>query len=250
MMPAVSSLKTALRSGARPTLEPMTTPYSRGTIAIIATNCGNYALPGHRHTPTGLWLSELSAAWDIFTEAGYEVIIASPAGGHIPLEPRSLRFPLLSRSARRWHEAHAELLETSVPLSELTAEQLAAVYLAGGHGTIFDFTYHKPLHFLVRQMLDEYRVVAAVCHGYAGLIPALDHDEITMTGFSWLEEILAGERNRVPYNIEQAAKDAGAQFRTAALPFLPFVVRDGNVVTGQNFASPAATARAVLEALD
>lgn len=68
-------------------------------------------------------------------------------------------------------------------------------------------------------------------------------------GFSWVEEKLAGAAKLVPYNAERAAQDRGAGYAKAALPFVPFAVRDGNLVTGQNPASAKKTAQLVVEAL-
>lgn len=44
-------------------------------------------LKGH---PTGVWLEELATPYYLFKEAGYEVILASPAGGPVPIDQNSL----------------------------------------------------------------------------------------------------------------------------------------------------------------
>ena len=54
-------------------------------ILNMVTNVGQYADGEH---PTGLWLSELTHAWEVFDEAGFEQTLVSPAGGEVPLEPR------------------------------------------------------------------------------------------------------------------------------------------------------------------
>ena len=59
-------------------------------ILHVVTNVGHYADGEH---PTGLWLSELTHAWEVFEEAGFEQAIVSPAGGASPFEPRSLDVP-------------------------------------------------------------------------------------------------------------------------------------------------------------
>ena len=40
--------------------------------------------------PTGLWLAELAEPYYIFTEAGFDITIASPLGGSIPVDPGSM----------------------------------------------------------------------------------------------------------------------------------------------------------------
>lgn len=37
-----------------------------------------------------MWLSELTQFWKVAEEAGYELDIASPLGGKIPLDPQGL----------------------------------------------------------------------------------------------------------------------------------------------------------------
>lgn len=71
-----------------------------------------------------------------------------------------------------------------------------------------------------------------------------------MTGFSWLEEKLAGVAQVVSYNAEQVARSHGASYSKADLPFAPYTVRGSNLITGQNPDSAKKTARLVLQALD
>lgn len=79
-------------------------------ILNVVTNVGHYVdsedPTGH---PTGLWLSELTHAWDIFAEAGYEQTLVSPAGGAVPLEPRALKFPNYDKTAKAWRADAAKM---------------------------------------------------------------------------------------------------------------------------------------------
>ena len=56
-------------------------------ILIIVTNVGEYEKVGYR---TGLWLGELTHFWDVAEEAGFQMDIASPSGGYVPIDPESL----------------------------------------------------------------------------------------------------------------------------------------------------------------
>lgn len=69
-------------------------------ILHVVTNVAHYDDPTHPTHPTGLWLSELTHAWDIFAAEGHEQHLVSPQGGRSPLEPRALKWPLLDASAR------------------------------------------------------------------------------------------------------------------------------------------------------
>lgn len=66
-----------------------------------------------------------------------------------------------------------------------------------------------------------------------------------LTGFAWREEVLARVDKLVPYNAEAEMKKRGARYETAVLPFVPYTVVDGNLVTGPNPASAEKTAKEV-----
>lgn len=57
-------------------------------ILIVVTNIGRYA---NGNLKTGLWLSELTHIYDAVKEKGYEITLASPAGGKVPIDPESLK---------------------------------------------------------------------------------------------------------------------------------------------------------------
>ena len=71
----------------------------RKRVLHVVSNVAHYADPSQ---PTGLWLSELTHAYDVFEAKGYEQRIVSPKGGLPPLEPRALKWPLLDASAKAW----------------------------------------------------------------------------------------------------------------------------------------------------
>lgn len=54
-------------------------------ILLVSTSAGEM---GGR--PTGLWLAELAEPYYVFTAAGFEVTVASPLGGSIPIDPGSM----------------------------------------------------------------------------------------------------------------------------------------------------------------
>jgi len=220
-------------------------------ILIVVTNVGHYeADPSH---PTGLWLSELTHAHDIFSEHGFEQTIVSPAGGRSPLEPRSLKFPNFDRSARAWHDdpARMALLEHTANPGEIDSADYDAIYFTGGHAVMFDFPASGGLQRITREIYEHGGVVGAVCHGYCGLLDTTLSDGgylvagRNLTGFSWREEVLAGVDKLVPYNVEERIQERGAHYSKAVLPFVSNVVVDGRLVTGQNPGSAKETATKV-----
>jgi putative intracellular protease/amidase len=59
-------------------------------------------------------------------------------------------------------------------------------------------------------------------------------DNKQVTGFSDLEEILAGNRKYMPFSLEKELKKRGAIFKKAILPYALFVVSDQQIITGQS----------------
>ncbi len=59
-----------------------------------------------------------------------------------------------------------------------------------------------------------------------------------------------GWQKKVPYNAEELAKEYGAHYDKAFIPFAPHVVQDGKLITGQNPFSAKKTALAIIEALN
>ncbi|MGF6754767.1 putative intracellular protease/amidase [Paraburkholderia sp. GAS42] len=47
---------------------------------------------GDTGKPTGFWLEEFTAPYYAFTDAGAEVTVTSPKGGHPPIDRRLLRW--------------------------------------------------------------------------------------------------------------------------------------------------------------
>ncbi|MDR5651093.1 type 1 glutamine amidotransferase domain-containing protein [Ruixingdingia sedimenti] len=223
-------------------------------ILHVVTNTGHYADPAH---PTGLWLSELTHAWDIFAARDHAQDIVSPAGGRVPLEPRALKWPLLDASARAWlnDPARMALLENTAAPDRIDPAAYDAIHFTGGHGVMWDFPGSAGLQAITRAIWERGGIVASVCHGYCGLLNTRLSDGTPLvagrrlTGFSWTEEVLAGVAKIMPYNAEAEMKARGAQYRKAMLPFVPHVVADGRLVTGQNPGSAKATARQVVRQL-
>jgi putative intracellular protease/amidase len=61
-------------------------------VLVIVTNVAEYEKVGYR---TGLWLGELTHFWDVAEKAGYQLDVASPKGGYVPIDPESLAAAVL-----------------------------------------------------------------------------------------------------------------------------------------------------------
>lgn len=222
----------------------------RKRILHVVTNVGHYDDASH---PTGLWLSELTHAYEVFGAQGHEQHLVSPRGGATPIEPRSLKWPYFDKSARQGRAdavLSALLAKTATP-AEIEARDYDVIYFTGGHGVMWDFPDDAALQAITRDIFERGGIVASVCHGYCGLLNTRLSDGRPLvagrrlTGFSWVEEVLAGVAKAVPYNVELQMRQRGALYEKALLPFTPKVVVDGRLVTGQNPQSAKATAQTI-----
>ena len=223
-------------------------------VVYVVTNVDRY----EDGAPTGLWLSELTHAWDHFAERGLDQRIISPVGGRSPLEPRALKWPLLDRSANAWLRDPRQMarLERTQRPEDIDPVDCDVLFFTGGHGVMWDFPDSPGLQTLTRAVWERGGIVAAVCHGYCarlntrlttGRLLVMDR---MVTGFSWAEEVFAGVAGRMPYNAEAEMRRRGAIYLKGLLPFGPHVVADGLLITGQNPGSAKATARKVTALLD
>ena len=223
-------------------------------ILMVATSADRMT-PGTE--PTGVWLEELTTPYYAFRDAGAEVTLASIKGGAIPVDQRSVNADGENdASVERYlkdEALKAEVVGTPV-FTSIDPGGYDALFLPGGHGTMFDYPGSDELARLVERFDREGKIVSAVCHGPAGLVSAKKADGTPLVagrrvaGFTDSEERAVGLDQAVPFLLETRLKELGAKHEGGP-DFAPFALRDGNLVTGQNPASAARTAELVMEAL-
>ena len=195
---------------------------------------------------TGAYLSEVSDAWQVFTAAGYRVELASVRGGKPPLEAVTADDPLLA--------ADPGFLADSATPGSLDPARYRIIFVAGGHGAVWDLPDDKDLATLISTGHQNGAVVAAVCHGAAALINAVGPDGRPLVAgrrvaaFTNDEERAVGMTAIVPFLLADALVSQGA-VHDSAPSFMPHTVVDGRLVTGQNPASAAAVAEAAVAVL-
>ena len=214
---------------------------------IVATSC-NRLPSGH---PTGLWGEEYAIPYLSLKDAGVEVVVASPAGGVVPIDEKSKPD---EDQAKAWALALAAL-QSTLPLAAVRDQDFDLIFLPGGHGPMADLAGDATLHRMLARQDAAGRLIGAVCHGPAGLLDVRRDDGSMLlqgrrvTGFTDTEERLAGLHDKVPFLLEDEMKRRGADFHSALLPLLSHTERDGNLITGQNPRSSQAVAKAMVEAL-
>ena len=208
---------------------------------------------------TGFWAEEFVVPCEMFKKSGYKVSTASLKGGRVPVDLASIDPKMVgeepAREMRLGLDKNTEFTRT-IPLAKVRVDDFSAIFVVGGHGVMWDLTHSPEMMRVVQQAVAKKRIVAAVCHGPGALIgiPLLNGrmflEGKNITGFSAQEEEIAGMANVVPYCLEeQLDKESGKGYQKADAPWASFVVSDEDLITGQNPASSAATAQALLKQL-
>jgi putative intracellular protease/amidase len=221
-------------------------------IVLISTSAGN--LKGN---DTGVWLEEIAAPYLAFKEKGYEIVVASPAGGGIPIDKGSMGDGFMTDDCKKFmHDADAiGAICHSVKLDTISFPgDVDAIYLPGGHGCCVDFINNPVLKSAIETMYNAGKIVATVCHGPICLAECNKADGtplvqgLTVTGFADSEEAAVGMTALVPYLIETRFKEQGAKYEKAD-DWNSKVCVAGNLITGQNPGSSVAAAATVIKAL-
>lgn len=214
--------------------------------------------------PVGFWAAELTHPYLAFTDAGYEVTIASPAGGRVQMDTLSdPRDPsrwsaddLISMGFVNTPELMA-LLDDTPRLADLDLDGFDAIVIAGGLSPMFTFRGNADLEAAIRRFYEAEKVTAIYCHGTAALVDVRLSDGSylvagkTVTGFSNVEEEFSDKavgQQVMPWRLEDAFKARGANYVQGGL-FKPFAVRDGRLITGQQQYSSRKVADLVIAAL-
>ncbi|GGD01178.1 type 1 glutamine amidotransferase domain-containing protein [Pontibacillus salipaludis] len=214
-------------------------------MLMIVTNAG--VLDDDHQT--GLWLSEFAEPYMEFTQAGYDVTVASVAGGEIPIDPNSIS----GEEPDEW-EGVMEPLKDTVVLSDVNPDEYSGVFLPGGHGTMVDFPDNEAIKNALQPFFEQNKVIGSVCHGPAAFVGVTDQngksfiDGKRLTAFTDAEEKDQGLDSKVPFLLETRLTELGANFM-AEPNYTEHVEADGNLVTGQNPQSSLATARKVVQKL-
>ena len=211
---------------------------------------------GDTGKPTGFWLEEFAAPYDVLKDAGVELTLASPAGGQPPLDPKSDAADAQTEATRRFKSdpaAQAALAHT-VTLESLAADDFDALFYPGGHGPMWDLAEDAHSIRLIETMLAAEKPVALVCHAPGALRHVTRADGAPMvqgksvTGFTNTEEAAVGLTDVVPFLVEDMLTEEGGRYSKAG-DWQPYVLRDGLLITGQNPASSEPAAHELLHQL-
>lgn len=208
---------------------------------------------GHTPGKTGIWLEEIAAPYYYFKEAGVEMTIASPEGGAIPIDPKSLSIMVATRSTKRFlKDAEAmEFIAESLKLKSVNAEDYNLVFLPSGYGAMSDLYDNSLLNLLMAFYVDQDRPIGTVGYGVVALLSLQKANgepfvkDRAVTCFSNSEITSRGLSATVPFLPELLLKSIGSTYSKGP-DYESHVVTDGNLITGQNPASAELVAKKLL----
>jgi putative intracellular protease/amidase len=201
---------------------------------------------------TGFYVSETAYPWRVFSQAGYQVDLVSPEGGEPPQDGADRSDPI-QKAFLDDAEMSRKLTHTLRP-QEVNPRDYAAIFYAGGHGTMWDFPDNAKLAGIARDIYESGGVVSAVCHGPAALVNITLSDGTYLvagkevSAFTNEEEAAVGLTRVVPFLLQSALEERGAK-HVGGPNFQPQVAVADRLVTGQNPASAGPVAEQVVAVL-
>ncbi|MFE6731636.1 type 1 glutamine amidotransferase domain-containing protein [Streptomyces californicus] len=206
--------------------------------------------------PSGYWGEELAVPHKVFTEAGWDVTIATPGGKAPTLDRLSMSktagWPSKLREVAAYLDGiDAELRRPRV-LAEIDPDEFDVVFYPGGHGPMEDLVVDPVSGALLTRFLASGKPLALLCHAPAAAFAARNEDGswpftgYRMTGLSNLEEKFNSFGRKAIWLLEDRLRESGAVYSKARLPLRPYVVVDRNLYTGQNPPSSESLAERVV----
>jgi putative intracellular protease/amidase len=259
---------------------------TKGKVLFIGSSIDALELKGGRMEPAGYYLNELAIPAQAVANAGYEIVLATPAGTQPVVDQHSLDASHFGGSEQAMREAlsfvttHDGMRNVRSIRSAISEglENYVGFFTPGGHPPMVDLMQDPDLGEVLRHFHTESKPTALLCHGpiaSAAAMPkakefrrALVDGDVEaaraaadgwqyagyrMTIFSDDEEKYA-EKNilgdgKVPFYVASALETAGGKVETKGI-FKVNVVEDRELITGQNPPSDHAISELFLRALD
>jgi putative intracellular protease/amidase len=229
---------------------------AKAKVLFIVSGATYWVMKDGTRYATGYWAEEFANPYKILTDAGHEVVVATPHGVTPNVDMMSLRPEMVGGIDGALElEAiirSAETMRRPLKLSDVRLEDYDAVYLPGGHGPMSDLALDADCGRLLTAQLASGNPLFIVCHGPAALLSTRIHGVspfkgYRITGFTNDEEEAVGVAAIAPWLLETDLKEkVGVEFSRGPI-WEPYMVEDRNLVTGQNPHSAAVLANRMLE---
>lgn len=207
---------------------------------------------------SGVWAEEFVVMDEAFQKAGCTVDIATPRGARATIDPHSMNPEVVGQENvdhfRTYLQSIEERMTSPLALSEVVTDHYDAIVIPGGHGPVEDLYKDSDMGRVLIEAQSASKIIAPVCHGQAALLAAKDDDgkwlfaDRRMTAFSDEEEVELGTADNAPWLLADTLRKAGARYEKGP-NWGAYIVKDGNLLSGQNPASSKPLADAVIAAL-
>lgn len=213
-------------------------------VLMIVSAADHWTLNDGTLHPTGFWAEELVTPYSIFTDAGWDVDVATPGGRAPTVDKASLDESAADADTLTAVKAELEKLEPvlakPLDLANVNAADYDLVFYPGGHGPMEDLAVDETSGRILAERMENNAPVALLCHAPAAVLATENAPGGSpfagrkMTGFSNDEERAGGLADKAPWLLENRLVALGAEYEKAPEPWASYVTVDGNLYTGQN----------------
>jgi putative intracellular protease/amidase len=216
-------------------------------------------------TKTGLFFTEALHPFEVLTQAGFDVDLASETGT-FGLDDLSLTSRFLSGDDEAVfkdpdHPFNVKLNRQLKKAADLTATDYGLFFGSAGHAALYDYPTARGLQASAQNVWVRGGIVAAVCHGPVLLPGVLDPNTgtsivegKTVTGFTIEGEVVLNVWDKLKSDgvtpVMQAVQGAGAEYSSPMEPFDDYSITAGRLITGANPASARSAAQRAVKAFD
>lgn len=228
-------------------------------ILMVVSAADSLTMKDGSQHPTGFWAEELVVAHRTLQQAGHNVDFATPGGvkptvDKLSLQPETVGNEERAEDFRTYLDMIDVDLFAPLVLADVDMSGYDAVVLPGGHAPMADLFQDKDLGRILVEADGVGKIIAPFCHGPAGLLSAAADDGAfafagrKVTVFANSEELGGGTGENTPWFVETALREKGANVETGP-DWASHVVREGNLISGQNPQSSEDVAKEVIKAL-
>ncbi len=220
-------------------------------VVLVVSNA--HTMPG-TDLNAGNSFGELLHAYTGFRAAGYGVQFVSPKGGAVPLA--YIDFTDAEHRANFYDTDFMWGLANTRTPEEVAASEYSALMYIGGSAAMYGVAEHPGMQALAMRIYEKQNgIVAAVCHGSAGLVDLKLANGTALvsgkrvTGYpDAFEDMDAPYYKTFPFSIEQRLRENKGRF-SAGVRARAHVEVDGRLITGMNWESTNGVVAAIVKTL-
>lgn len=217
-------------------------------ILFIVTSTDTTGTGKH---PAGYEFSEIADPYFEFIKKGYTVDFSSILGG----EPPFVGYDSSQENNKNFKEGNGfKRLSFSHKLKDVSIDAYDAIFFPGGLGLMTDMVENQLVKEIIKSTYENGKIIGAVCHGPSALLNVILSDSSNLLKGKKINSFTKAEEDIdkhllgdvIPFMLDEELIQQGVLF-SHKKPFEPYVVIDGNIVTGQN---PASASHVALRMID